>query len=173
MKTAEELFNENLKLVTFAIKRATANHSNWFKSYHYDDVKQHAYLALYKACQTYKPELGEFSTYAVMCIIRDIGHYVDRVTHYRRKGHATSLVSLNEPVGDGLTIADIVEDKQPDDVTWIWTDKRLNDEQKNICKMTYEGYTQEEIGKKINCSRGMVNKKLIQIRKIFKEDENV
>ena len=168
-----ELFINNQKLITFGMKRATANHSHWFKTYHYDDIRQHATIGLYKACKNYDEQQGEFSTYAITCILREISNYVEQVTRYRRKDHATAMYSLEDKIDDKHTIADTLEYQAPEDVSWIWTDRRLTYEQQTICKLLYEGYTQEEIGNIIGCSRAMVNKKIMRIRKIFKEDNDV
>lgn len=63
-------FEENMKLVPFTLHK-------YFPEMAFDeDAMQEGYLALWKACQGYKPGKGAFSTYAVRAIKNRMMNYL-------------------------------------------------------------------------------------------------
>lgn len=65
----ERLFYDNIGLWKFAIDRYAA-HAD------YEELLQEAFLAVAKAAKHYKPELGAFSSFAVLIIRREIPVYL-------------------------------------------------------------------------------------------------
>ena len=169
-----ELYETNLPLVTSRLKLYTSNMTQWSVNYHIDDMRQEASLSLYNACKKYDPSKGfAFSTYAVCCIDGAIKMYLERLNRSRRKNKTSTVaISLDtEVVGyDDVKLEDTIPAPEKEDVLWIFTDTRLDDRMRLICKLIYEGYTQTEIGKRIGISQVHVSRIITSIKTILLED---
>lgn len=64
--TPRQLFNDNYNLVYFTI------HKHFPISAFDEDIEQLGAIGLWKACLKYKPGIGEFSTFAVTCIRKEV-----------------------------------------------------------------------------------------------------
>jgi RNA polymerase sigma factor (sigma-70 family) len=161
-----ELFEQNQKLTSYVLKPILANLPSWYKTMHYDDLNQVAKLGLWKAAKKYNPDgSASFSTFAIPCIRNEILMYL------RKNKVEYTEVSFETPVTDTLTIADVLEYTPPIDVSWIFTDRRLNDKQKLICKLIYQGYTQSEIAEKIGVCQVTICRYITKIGQILKKGE--
>lgn len=162
MDDKEKLFEENMRLVPFVIK----------KYYPFlmdnEDAMQDGYLSLWKACLAFgkKEQTVTFSTYATTQIRNDIrANY--RKSNAKRRKH-DSEVSLDEEI-DGeeneCSLYSIIEDSNKqcifgfDDIKDVLTARQIK-----ILKYTIDGLTQREIGEKIGISRTMVYREVTEIR---------
>lgn len=79
-------FEENMKLVPFTINK-------YFPELSFDeDAMQVGYLALWKACQGYKPGKGAFATYAVRAIKNRMMNYLQESVY---KPHPAAFFSMD------------------------------------------------------------------------------
>lgn len=78
MKTASELFDENIKLAYHLANK-------WAKKIpvEWEEIVQECMLALWKACLGFDPEKGVFSTYAGRTMDNQIRMLVERNTRFR------------------------------------------------------------------------------------------
>lgn len=63
-KPPNELFEQNINLAYSYLQK----HTIFLRGYDPEDLQQEALLALWRACLTYQPARGKFSTYATTCI---------------------------------------------------------------------------------------------------------
>ena len=69
----EKLFNDNLKLAHYVLNEKFQGKNTYFPGNDYDDLTQVAYIGLWKACITFKPDKKiNFSTYAIKVIYNEI-----------------------------------------------------------------------------------------------------
>lgn len=79
-------FEENMKLVPFTLHK-------YFPEMAFDeDAMQEGYIALWKACQGYKPGKGAFSTYAVRSIKNRMMNYLQESVY---APHPTAFFSVD------------------------------------------------------------------------------
>ena len=96
--TNEEMFEKNIKI---AYKIANRYRINYLSEY--EDIKQIALLALWKAVLTFN-NTNAFSTYAYVVISNEINLYL------RRNKKTEQEISINTSINDGeLTIEDILQ----------------------------------------------------------------
>lgn len=109
----ERLVLDNMKLVKFVLSRYIRTPPGL-----YEDLEQEGYLALCKAAETYNPEVGKFSTWAIPNIIGRIRQYLreDNLIKIPRKdyydGNFPSVSSIDEELNeDGFQIIDVLADE--------------------------------------------------------------
>lgn len=167
-----ELFRNNQALVTFALKPIFEKFPKWFVDFHHDDMVQCGLLGLYNASVKFDESKGyEFNTYAVKCIKGEVYQYLERELRSRRKTGKLETISIETPINDNLTLGDMLKYEMPECVDWIFTDKRLDDEQRKICRLLYEGRSQNEICKLMNVCQTTISRRIKKIRKILETEE--
>lgn len=174
MVDTDKLFNENQKLVTFVLKPIIHKTPKTFRRQHYEDMKQEALMGLYKACKNFDESKGyTFSTYAAKSIKGEVLSYIEKQCRSRRIIGNLPTISLDALVegeeGD-LSLAEVFGREDPESIVWIFTDKRLDDRQKTICKLLSEGYNQREIGEKLGISGSMVSRHVQKIKEILRKE---
>lgn len=168
---ALELFNDNAKLVTWTIDR-------YYPTYRFDeDLRQEAYLGLWKACTSYKSDVSKFSTYAVKCIFNEIGSRLQ--TANRRK--KVVMLSMETPVyndvdGSRLTIADTlidngsyVDDQGTDIGEFV---SQLEGMDKQLVRLSLLGFTQQEMADRLGTSQAVCSRHLKSLLKKYKRKYN-
>lgn len=171
--TINERFLSNEKLVHKVYNDVIGLSSNWFKNFHGDDVKSSGFIGLYVACQRYDESMAEFSTFAVPYIRGYMLKYIQDQLKSRNK-NKINFDYLEDVVSrDGnntLTLADILPAEEKIDVNWILYDNRLDEKQRKVLKLTYEGYNQRETGEKIGLTQVQISRILKKVRDILQED---
>lgn len=109
----ERLVLNNMGLVKFALSRYIRVPPGL-----YEDLEQEGYLALCRATETYNPEAGEFSTFAMHWIIGKIRQYLrdNNLVKISRKdyneGNFPSVSSIDEELNDdGFQLIDVLADE--------------------------------------------------------------
>lgn len=146
----ETLFHENIKLVYWSIK-------HYYPQYIYDeDVTQCGMIGLWKASKSYDPEKSKFATYAIKCILNEIN------MHFRKEGrHKRNVqVSLDELVdisneGDEVSRYDLLKDLTQ---LFCMDTYTLKDIELSILHLKSRGYTDAEIGSKLNLSQSYISR---------------
>jgi RNA polymerase sigma factor (sigma-70 family) len=150
----DELFQKNRYLAVFVLEPIMVKLPSWFVGIHYDDLNQVALLGLWNASVKFDDSKGlAFSTFAVPIIRRKIARYIHSWSRHKNVSREIKLVSIEEPITEDLTIADTLEYTPPEDVSWIFTDTRLDERRKLVIKLKLEGYSLSEIGKKMGFSK--------------------
>jgi RNA polymerase sigma factor (sigma-70 family) len=96
--TTEELFAKNKRLVFHMLKIVRPYGGGYMKR----DWIQVGMIGLWKACQSYKPELALFSTYACNCIENEIKMEIRKVNSLGRKLHDT--ISWEDIPSDDISV---------------------------------------------------------------------
>lgn len=170
MDDANELFEKNIPLAIDVLADVIGKMPKDFVRIHHDDMKQEALIGLWKASSRFDGTRGTmFSTYAVPLIRGEIYNYIEKQIRGRRNYNVT-VISLETPVEDGLTIGDMLSYRIPEDVSWIFTDTRLDEREKQICKYLYEGYKQSEIARMMGYSYELISRLKKKIASILSED---
>lgn len=158
---AENLFEENQSLAYSVLWKN-------FPTFGQDeDVKQEAFLGLWRACLTYNPSKTVFSTYAYHCIINQVRYY------FRRQQNQLETVSLAAPVPNApdVTLEDLLEDPiaQPSDdyIHLMNFIKALPERHQALLRYRALGYTLEETSQKLGISRGYCFKLLTKIHEDY------
>lgn len=168
----EELFKANINLAYFICNKCCRKLPAWYVKNYKDDLEQQALIGLWSACEKYDDTYNnEFSTYAATCVDRSIRNYAEKHLRQRRGDDNPVAISLNTPVTDDMKLEDVIESKTISDVSWIFTDDRLTDLQIKVCKLKYEGYTDQEIGDMFGFCRAYPNKILKQVGRILNDDQ--
>lgn len=163
MERTEKLFQENIGLVRFVLRRQFPSLSND------EDLFQEGCIGLWKACLSYDADRGfKCSTYAVPCIRNAI------LMELRRRRRIPVSVSLDAPLGnddDALCIGDVLEDPQASDFTdSIFADditRRLSDRDRRIVDMMHAGMTQQEAGAVLGLSQVQISRRLGKIKVLY------
>lgn len=164
------LFYNNVPLAYHICNKCFDKLPSLFVNNNKDDLEQQALLGLWSACEKYDCEsTTKFSTYAGIAIERSILNYAEKHLRWRRGSDNPTIVSIHDETSGGLTIEDSIPMEEKIDVTWIFTDDRLNELQKKVCKLKYERYTDEEIGDILGFSKCYANKILKQVGKILND----
>lgn len=133
-----------------------------------EDLFQTGMIGLWCACKEYKPNGGEFSTFAVRCIRNEIGK---ELNGRRRKKRCGKTIALETPLNeDGFTIADTM----PGDVDITWVDFQgllevLTERQREVLTAQLSGYSQKEIAKRYGVSGSAINASMECVRKKARE----
>lgn len=128
-----------------------------------DDLIQEGMLALYKACEDFKPDRGiEFSTYACKCIEHAMGMFMRKENKINER-----CVSINDKVKPDSEV--IYEDTlESEDYNRSQVEYQLeqvmeiikDEPQYMMVKMKLEGKTQAEIAKKLGITQCSVSEQL-------------
>ena len=145
----------------------------------FDDLVQEGSIGLLKACDTYDQSRGsEFSTYACICIRNNILMYL----RTRRKHSKLRTVSSDTPVinprdpQESTRLSDLIEDPGSSVECKVATSlliEALKSEcpkYKDILRLTYEGYSQREIGKRLGISQSYVSRIQSKLCSKYKEE---
>jgi len=120
-----------------------------------EDLYQEGWVALLQAAKNYDASQGkDFAWYAFYWILERLGRIINN--NKKKDEKETSWEKEYE-------IPDEVED--PDSLDEI--KKELNEEDKEIIKLTVEGYTQDEIGEMLGIPQQTVSYKINKIYKDF------
>ncbi len=169
--TNEEMFEKNIKI---AYKIANRYRINYLSEY--EDIKQIALLALWKAVLTFN-NTNAFSTYAYVVISNEINLYL------RRNKKTEQEISINTSINDGeLTIEDILQsadniEKLLEDISFADKIRYLSaiqftDKEKKVLILSKRGYKQQEIAKRLHISQTQVSRIQKRLKdKILKEME--
>jgi hypothetical protein len=92
----------------------------------------------------------------------------------RRKDWQIPL-SLDQPVdtddyGDPVYVADFVQAPDDKHTCWVLTDTRLSDDQREMCRLLLEGYTQIELGDIYNISQPTIARRFKAIGRLLQGD---
>ena len=161
-----KLFEDNQGLVFYLYEKLYPNIPRPLRRNNRDDIIQEGLLGLWQAAERFDESRGAaFSTYATHYIEGYMKRYIADETGIRRK-EQPDIVSLDIPSGDTSWV-ECIPAPETEDVTWILESNQLNDFQKAVARMTYEGYTQREIEQALGKSRTTVGTTLKEIGKIL------
>ena len=170
--TNEEMFEKNIKI---AYKIANRYRINYLSEY--EDIKQIALLALWKAVLTFN-NTNAFSTYAYVVISNEINE------NLRKKKREKQEISISASItaDDKLTIEDILQsadnfEKLLEDISFSDKIRYLSailftDKEKKVLILSKRGYKQQEIAKRLHISQTQVSRIQKRLKdKILKEME--
>ena len=144
--------------------------------YDYDESLSIAFLGLVKASLYYNSEKSKFSTYAYLCIEQQ---FLLQKRRERAKKRDILLVSLNEVQYQGVDGSEIaLEDMLADNedlinsvITQVTSDdillNKLNEREKEVIKLLYQGKKQREVAKILNTSQPYVSRVLKKFKKLL------
>ena len=159
-----DLFLNNQPLVTVVLKRLQAKLPRWYFSNNHDVLKQQGFIGLYNASLKFDATKGyQFSTYAVKCISGMMHKQIENDLRGRRKYNGETI-SLETIIDDEITLADCIEYKPPEDVSWVFDTKILTERELLVCRLLYEGENQTYIGKQLGVSQVQVSRIIKKIR---------
>lgn len=165
-----KLFEDNQGLVFAVLKKLRPTLPKEFTRNNWDDLTQEGLLGLWQAAERFDENKGiQFSTFATNYIEGTVKMYLDKEFRPRRKTEQPTFVSLESERCEGATLAEIVAAPETEDVTWILESSRLNDFQRTVARMTYEGYTQKEIGEALGKAQRTISYTLKRIGEILNE----
>ena len=104
----EKIITENIKLVHFMIHKYFR-----FDPSEYEDIFQIGCIGLCRAAKTYNASKSTFSTYATMCIYKEISAHFRNMRAAKRNGETISLDAA--VIDDGkkiITLADMLKDEK-------------------------------------------------------------
>ena len=150
--SCEELYIANEKLARKCLLRffpALAND---------EDVLQTARLALWRACQDFKPGKWQLSTLAYTYIRRDI---IKEWRSSKRTKRAQETISLSTLIRDKSGSEYELEEVLPGAKNVDWCDSKawwdsLTDRQREILRYRYDGKTYREIAKILGYSHTLI-----------------
>lgn len=161
---AEQLFLENTALAYHIL------HKDFPTFAQSEDMKQEALLGLWRACISFDPSKGKFSTYAGCCILNAI--------RYALRGYQKQpeTVSLNQPISEeGSTLEDLLEDPYPsvdegliDLVTFL---KGLPERERKLIQCRLDGLTQNQISAEMGLSQTWCSRILKKMRQEYLKQE--
>lgn len=163
--TAEELYLANENLVYHVLKK-------YFPDKLFDeDIQQIGRMELWKACISFDPERGKFSSYACPCIRNAIAMELRSRKRTKRKGGENDIhISFDAPIkkvkNDQIRLADTIPgdlDVGFFDLEGFW--ESLTKKEREIANELMLGKNQTQIGKDLGISRSYVSKLACQIRK--------
>lgn len=109
----EALFLENQRLAYYVMQKQFRTLAND------EDIVQEAMAGLWKACRKFDDSKAMFSTFAVACIRNEV------LMALRSRGKSVRTMSLEMPMGEGLTLQDMLEDTRPHSLTVWWSSRRF------------------------------------------------
>lgn len=168
----EKLITENIKLVHFMIHKHFHVDPN-----EYEDIFQIGCIGLCKAAKTYNASKSTFSTYATMCIYKEITAHFRNMRAAKRRCETISLdAAINDDEKRTITLAEVLEDKKPEvnfDIEFIHetVSKMENERDKQIFyESILNDVKQEEIAKKHNIRQAQVSRILKKIKQEIREE---
>ena len=161
-----KLFEDNKGLVFYLFKKFKQKIPSLLKN-DTDDIIQEGLVGLWQAAERFDESKGvKFATFATKYIEGYMRMYVGNETGMRKRTEPPEIVSLDVPSGK-TTWLECIPAPETEDVSWILESDQLNDFQKAVARMTYEGYSQREIEQALGKSRTTVGTTLKQIGKIL------
>lgn len=162
----EKLFKANMPFAVFVLKRYFSTLSLT------DDLIQIAYLGLWKACLSWDQERAKFTTYAAICIQKEVLMELRR----RKKWGQLQMVSLSCPTageGEDLTLEGLVPDPHSDindledciAFSQALEELGLSDIERELLHLSAQGISQAEVGHRLSKSQAYVSRKLGKIKK--------
>lgn len=161
-----ELAERNLPLVTWCLQNRIA----YWKADEYDDLFQTGALALCEAAMCYDETAGvRFSTYACEYIVGKIRNYAKWSARKKRTVETPRLEDVIDGM-KGITLADQIpatEDGQAMDRMLILreTMERVKGRDRDVLRLTMQGFGQVEIGRRMRMSQPSVGRILRRARK--------
>lgn len=160
-------YQENEKLVYHVLKKS-------FPTLGMDeDIIQEAKIGLWKACVSFREELGySFSTYACKVIYTTILSVLRKSSHTIEGRADISIVSLHQPISlddSELTIEDTLPGES--DGGYVIIDYRnaaatiLSEKDWLVCEKIMRGMSQGEIAERHGVTRQCISAQLMRIRK--------
>lgn len=157
------LFEENTRFAYWCVHR-------YFPSMVGDeDAVQEALIGLWKACCAYDPGKGTFPTIAHHCIKNQILMLIRR----RKSWTPRITVSLDAPIPDNpdLSYGDVLGSRENDpcgtNTFLIDYLESIPEKHKTVLYLSANGFTQEEIGKKVGLSQSYCSRILKRYRKLL------
>lgn len=162
----EKYYNQVIKLI---------NSLSYWKSFDKEELLQQSYLYFLDFCKLYDPYYNgnfiPFDKYVFKNLIIKLRSHIQRHYVYKKREQPTEINDYNTSSTAKNDIA-VSEDKIF--VQYLYT--FLNDRQKEIIKLSMEGYKQQEIGEMLKISQSRVSvirrKTLEMLRNILEEDKN-
>lgn len=162
----DTLIEHNLRLVAHIIKKYYSSVQDQ------EDLISIGTIGLIKAVSTFNPQKGSrLATYASRCIENEI------LMHFRAEKKTAQDVSMMEPIdtdkdGHPLTLMDVIaqDDTMLDDLDlkinaeklYRYMHEVLDERELEILQLRFglvgDGYTQREVGRKLNISRSYVSR---------------
>lgn len=162
--TPEELVHDYTRFAAWiAVRFSKTVHSSWW-----EDLRQHAFLGLWRAALRYNQDQGPFKPYAYQVIVNEIRYFL-RWLHRRWESEQDSLQYVlaedddnmrDEPVG--LTLEDLLSDKEVDHVQAIAVRDALTTSEE--LRLYAEGYTLDEIAERVGCHRTTAHRRINRAR---------
>lgn len=160
-------YKENEKLVYYVFKKSFPNLSTD------EDMIQEAKIGLWKACITFREEMGyNFSSYACKVIFNTILSVIKKNSKCIENRPDTAIVSIHQPANPdepdvflGEYILGYDDDafksvEYKDAIKRVLTSKELD-----ICKMIAQGMTQREVADIYGVSKQYISFQIGKIRK--------
>lgn len=157
--TKEEMFNQNINLAYKVAAKYLINYRD-----EYEDIKQIALMALWKAILSYN-EKYTLSTYAYTVIFNEINYYLRHVRKHEKN------YSMNTEVAENMALEDTLKDSRNhiEEIENNIESKQLikmlseelnnfRDKEKQVFTYMLQEKTQCEIAKKLNISQPQVSR---------------
>lgn len=181
----EEAFRDLLKEFKNMIKKLISNYQSTVGDFAYDidDIYQEACLTLYKACISYKDNLGmKFSSYAYL-LLRSTVINKCKKNYKIRKGEYYSIDIYEHLDYDKRTATTYVSDNPIEYVKEKERNQKIMDfinslclEDQKIVVMRSKEFTYKQIAKALDISVKRVDNRLAyikrKVRQLMKEEEN-
>jgi RNA polymerase sigma factor (sigma-70 family) len=150
MSERDKLIVENQRLVTYVLHK---HYPSWAFD---EDMQQIGMIGLCNAADRYDPEKGKFSTLAIKFILNEIRNEFRRRMTQSRTGDE---LSINEISGEDITYEDCIPGLP--DVDYCDTDgmfKELKPNERKVCDLLIQGFSQSEIARTLGCSTQNISK---------------
>ena len=174
----EPFTEDSERLARFAVKKWWKKLA-WIPSFEPDDALQLAREEIWKAQQTYDPEKGAFSTYALRLVIR---RFRNECLFYTRKKrgperHNAALDATINGVSGCLTIADTLA--SPEELPERVAERlqlqavfrQATPRQALIVERRLRGETQCEIARAMHLSQTVISAELVALRRTIERKE--
>ena len=154
----EELFEKNQSLVYNVL---------WSKFPTFvgdEDMRQEAFLGLWKACLSWDPSKSKFSTYSTKCVLNQIYMY------FRKQAPLNQQISLSTPIAGTtkITLADMVEEPIPsirdEKIALKELFEGLSPKEIQLVQARLDGKTQAEIAESLGIAQPTCSKMLAKIK---------
>lgn len=156
----QQLIEDNMNLVYFIISR---EYPTYIKD---EDVVQSGMLGLCKAAERFDGEKGTFSTLAGKCIRNEI------CMEFRRRKKDKGNLSLDYEVTDAeegsVLFGDLIVGEN--DINYVDIQpfyNQLNNREKEVFNLLYEGLEQDEISSRLGMSQTTVNTYIRRLRMLW------
>lgn len=159
----QKLFEDNLKLVYFVIRK-------YYPNLIYDeDIIQCGTIGLWQASEKWEEGKSKFSTFATRCICNAL------TVEFRQRNRQPNSISMETELcthDDGVyTIGDSLVGQE--DIDYVDIDSvyaKLNQKDREILDLYRSGLTMVDIGAQIGCSKQNVSLRLRKIKALIKRE---